>query len=148
MSGFAQISVPTAQAVETMLSAGRARAEEIGVRVNIAVVDGGGNLSGFIRVPGAFLSSIDLAIDKAYTAASFSMATRSFSDLLASAPTSVKDGLLRRPRLTEVPGGLPISHGGVVAGGIGVSGGSEEEDEDVASFAIAELIAEMSQGKI
>lgn len=131
-----------------MLAAGRARAEEIGVRVNIAIVDGGGNLSGFIRIPGAFLSSIDLAIDKAYTAASFSMATRGFSDLLANAPAPIKDGLLRRPRLTEVPGGLPLAHDGVVAGGIGVSGGSEEEDEDIASFAVAELVAGMTQGRI
>ena len=60
MTMVVQTAAPSAQAIETMLSAGRLRAEEIGVRVNIAIVDGGGNLSGFIRMPGSFLSSIDL----------------------------------------------------------------------------------------
>jgi len=148
VSAFSHIAVPSALAVEIMLAAAKARAEEIGVRVNIAIVDSGGNLAGFIRLPGAFLSSIDLAIDKAYTAASFSMGTRGFSELLSSAPAPVKEGLLRRPRLTEIPGGLPIAHDGVIAGAIGVSGGSEEEDEDIASFAVAELVAGMTQGRV
>lgn len=148
MSAFSQIAVPSAHAVEIMLAAARARADELGVRVNIAIVDCGGNLAGFIRLPGAFLSSIDLAMDKAYTAASFSMGTRGFSELLSSAPPPVRDGLLRRPRLTEVPGGLPIVHDGVAAGAIGVSGGSEEEDEDIASFAVANLVTAMTQGRI
>lgn len=147
MSFVAQISAPTALAVETMLSAARLRAEAIGVRANIAIVDAGGNLSGFIRMPGSFLSSIELSIDKAYTAASFSITTRNFSDLLENSPRQVRDGLLRRARLTEVPGGLPIELAGSLAGGIGVSGGSDEQDEDIASHAVAGLAVEMTQGK-
>lgn len=148
MSFTVQMSAPTAQAVEAVLSAARLRAEALGVRVNIAIVDAGGNLAGFLRMPGSFLSSIELAIDKAYTATSFSMTTRNFSDLLENAPRPVRDGLLRRPRLTEVPGGLPIDLEGSLAGGIGVSGGSEEEDEDIASHAVAGLAAEMTLGRV
>src|SRR3546814_8431017 len=76
------IGAPAAQAVERMLSAARARAEAIGVRVHVAVVDGAGNLAGYLRMPGSFLSSGELAIDKAYTAASFAMTTHDFGALL------------------------------------------------------------------
>ena len=97
--------VPTAEASSAMLAAALVRAGEIGVRVNVAVVDSGGNLAGFVRMPGAFLASIDMAIDKAFCAASFGMTTRGFGEYLATAPRSVRDGMLRRPRLTEVPSG-------------------------------------------
>ncbi|WP_084385035.1 GlcG/HbpS family heme-binding protein [Novosphingobium naphthalenivorans] len=53
--------------------AARKAAEELGVRVAIAIVDTGGNLAGFLRLPGAFLASSGLAIDKAWTAASVKM---------------------------------------------------------------------------
>lgn len=139
MSLVAHLSTPTTVAIERLLVSARERADTLGIRVNIAVVDTGGNLAGFIRMPGSFLSSIELAIDKAFTAVSFSMPTRSFSNVLGGAPKAVRDGLLRRPRLTEVPGGLPIEIEGNVIGAIGISGGSDEEDEDVASYAVAAL---------
>jgi len=148
MTALVQIGAPDALSVNVILAAAVERAQEIGVKVNIAIVDGAGNLSGFVRMPGSFLSSIDLAIDKAYTAASFSMPTRGFSDLLENAPRSVRDGLLRRPRLTEVPGGFPIvidTHG---AGAIGVSGGSEEEDEEIASYALAQFAEHTAPGRV
>ncbi|MFM2371794.1 MAG: uncharacterized protein RIS85_1516, partial [Pseudomonadota bacterium] len=94
--------------IEQALAAARAQAEALGARVVIALVDTGGNLAGFLRMPGAFLVSSDLAVDKAWTAASFGMTTRGFSELLETTPRAVRDGLLRRPRVTEVPGGAPI----------------------------------------
>lgn len=120
------------QAVECALAAARAAAERLGVQVAVAIVDGGGNLAAFLRVGRAFLASSDLAIDKAWTAASFGMSTRAFSELLATTPANVGEGLVRRPRVTVVPGGMPILHDGVVAGAIGVSGGSDVEDEMIA----------------
>ena len=68
--------VISAAAVSVALEAAVARAESIGVRINVAVADSGGNLAGFLRMPGAFLQSIDIAIDKAYTAAGFGFSTR------------------------------------------------------------------------
>lgn len=123
--------------VEQALGAARAAAEESGVRVAVAVVDAGGNLGGFLRLPGAFLASSEIAIDKAWTAASFGLSTRSFSEMLDGAPRNVRDGLLRRPRVTEVPGGHPILRDGAVIGAIGVSGGSEIEDELIAGRGMA-----------
>ncbi|AJR23849.1 MULTISPECIES: GlcG/HbpS family heme-binding protein [Sphingobium] len=147
MSAIAEIGAPAAQAVERMLSAGRARAEAIGARVHVAVVDGAGNLAGYLRMPGSFLSSGELAIDKAYTAASFAMATRDFGALLERAPRPVRDGLLRRPRLTEVPGGCPAEVQGRLIGAVGVSGGSEVEDEDIAAAALAAMLRDDISGR-
>lgn len=104
----------------------------MGVAVNVAVVDGGGNLAAFLRMPGAFLASIDFAIDKAWTANSFGMATVAFSQMLAGEEPAVRDGLLRRPRITAIPGGHPIRRSGQLAGGIGVSGASAAQDDEIA----------------
>ena len=93
-------------------------AEQLGVRVNVAVVDASGLLAAFVRMPGAPLHSIDIAIDKAYTAA-------------------VQQGLVLRPRFVAFGGGLPIVEGGRVIGGIGVSGGSEAQDETCARAGLA-----------
>jgi glc operon protein GlcG len=148
MSPVVSIGTPDAHSIKVILAAAIARAEDMGVKVNIAIVDGAGNLAGFVRMPGSFLSSIELAIDKAYTAASFSMPTRGFSDLLENAPRAVRDGLLRRPRLTEVPGGFPIAIDDQSVGAIGVSGGSEEEDEEIASYALAEFAGHTATGRV
>jgi uncharacterized protein GlcG (DUF336 family) len=107
-------------------------AEEAGIRVNVAVVDAGGNLAAFLRMPGAFLHSIDIAIDKAYTAASFGLPTGAWSEVLASDSPAVRSGIPLRPRMVCFGGGLPLRHEGRLIGGIGVSGGSELEDETCA----------------
>ena len=104
-------------------------ADQAGVRVNIAVVDAGGNLAAFLRMPGAFLHSIDIAIDKAYTAAGFGLPTGAWTEVLATHSRAVQAGIPMRPRMVCFGGGLPLKFGGRVIGGIGVSGGSEQEDE-------------------
>jgi uncharacterized protein GlcG (DUF336 family) len=107
-------------------------AAEAGIKVNIAVVDSGGNLSAFLRMPGAFLHSIDIAIDKAYTAAGFGLPTAAWTEALATHSPAVRSGIPMRPRMVCFGGGLPLRHDGRVIGGIGVSGGSELEDETCA----------------
>jgi len=104
-------------------------ATEAGIKVNVAVVDAGGNLAGFLRMPGAFLQSIDIAIDKAYTAAGFGLATSAWAEALATHSPAVRNGLPLRPRMVCFGGGLPLRHQGRLIGGIGVSGGSEEQDQ-------------------
>jgi uncharacterized protein GlcG (DUF336 family) len=107
-------------------------ADEAGIKVNIAVVDSGGNLTAFLRMPGAFLHSIEIAIDKAYTAAGFGLPTGAWTEALATHSPAVRSGLPMRPRMVCFGGGLPMRHDGRVIGGIGVSGGSELEDETCA----------------
>ncbi|HKR43364.1 MAG TPA: heme-binding protein [Paraburkholderia sp.] len=109
-------------------------AEQLGVRVNVAVavVDAGGLLAAFVRMPGAPLHSIDIAIDKAYTAASFGLPTGAWHDALAAHSEAVRQGLVLRARFVAFGGGLPIVEDGALIGGIGVSGGSEAQDESCA----------------
>lgn len=132
-------SAPSVLAIQSVLDAAVACALDTGVSACIAVVDMGGALAGFLRIPGAFLVSSDLAIDKAWTAAGIGADTRSVGGILQSLEPAVCEGLLRRPRMTVVPGGLPIELDGVRIGAIGVSGGSAEQDEQIAKAGLAAL---------
>ncbi|WP_374492953.1 heme-binding protein [Zoogloea sp.] len=133
--------VISAAAVSVALEAAIAHAERIGVRINVAVADSGGNLAGFLRMPGAFLQSIDIAIDKAYTAAGFGFSTKDWMKLIGH-DEGMKLGFSARPRLVVFGGGLPIRAGGALIGGIGVSGASEAQDEECARAALDAIGAE------
>lgn len=114
-------------------------AQEKGWRINVAVVDRGGNMMSFLRMPGAFLHSIEIAIDKAYTAASFGFPT---GDWMAAVghDEGMKFGFSARPRLIVFGGGLPLRvEGGEWIGGIGVSGASEAQDEECARAGLAAI---------
>jgi uncharacterized protein GlcG (DUF336 family) len=116
-----------------------AHAAALGILINVAVVDAGGNLVAFLRMPGAFLHSIDIAIDKAYTAASFGLPTSQWHAALQQHSAAVREGIVRRPRFVGFGGGLPINEAGHRIGGIGVSGGSEDQDEACAQAGLAAI---------
>ena len=122
--------------IERMLSAARVQAEADGAVICIAIVDQAGSLAGFLRMTGAYFISTDLAMDKAWTAAGMRMSTAQLGAVLASEPDAVRHGLLRRPRLTEVPGGVAIMVDGLVHGAVGVSGGTAEQDVRAATVAM------------
>jgi len=109
-------------------------AEANGWRVNIAVTDRSGLLMSFLRMPEAFVGSINLAIDKAYTAASFGFPTRSWMQAIGH-DEGMKLGFAAQPRLIVFGGGLPIRlhrDDREWIGGVGVSGASDIEDEECA----------------
>lgn len=135
----------SAQAALRATQAALACAESLGVAVNIAITDQAGLLASFIRMPGAPLHSIDIAIDKAYTAASFGLPTSQWQAALAKHSPAVRDGLVRRPRFVAFGGGLPITVEEGRLGGIGVSGGSEEQDEVIAQAGLGALSLEAVQ---
>lgn len=124
--------VISADAAAAVVAAAVAHAGTLGVRINAAVVDGSGTLAAFLRMPGAFLHSVDIAIDKAYTAASFGFPTAQWPQILAG-DEALRLGMPHRPRLVVFGGGLPIvessNDGNALIGGIGVSGASAEQDE-------------------
>ena len=134
-------SVVSAEAVSVALEAAVAKAAELGVKINVAVADSGGNLSGFLRMPGAFVQSIDIAIDKAYTAAGFGFSTKDWMKIIGH-DEGMKFGFSARPRLVVFGGGLPLRVNGELIGGIGVSGASEEQDEVCARAALDAIGAE------
>lgn len=139
MRAAARQSVVHWEAAQAAVLGAVRKADELGIRVNAAVVDSGGNLAAFLRMPGAFLHSIKIAIDNAYTAAGFGVATAALGDGLQSHSQALREGLPRRPRLAAFGGGLPLRVDGALLGGIGVSGGSEDQDELCARAGLAAI---------
>ena len=128
----------SAEAAHAAVAAAVAKAGELGIRVNAAVTDASGVLAAFLRMPGAFLHSVDIAIDKAYTAAGFGFATAQWAGIVQGVE-ALRLGMPQRARNVVFGGGLPVREGGVLIGGIGVSGGSAEQDEICARAALAAL---------
>lgn len=127
------------EAAAIAVKAAVAEAISIGVKINVAVVDSSGTLMAFLRMPNAPLHSIEIAMDKAYTAASFSLPTHLWQDVLQDHSPAVRDGLLRRARFVGFGGGLPILENGVLIGAIGVSGASEAQDQQCAQAGLHAL---------
>lgn len=112
-------------------------ARDLGVRINVSVLDAGGNPLAFLRMNGAPLHSIGISEDKAYTAVSFGLPTSQWGKELSGHSDAVRQGLPLRPRFVMFGGGLPIRVEGELIGGIGVSGASEQQDEDCARAGLA-----------
>lgn len=128
------IDLATAQKV---VGAAIAKATEMGVAMNIAVVDAGTNLKAFARMDGAWLGSIDIAQKKARTARFFDMPTGAIGEL-SQPGGSLYNIEVSNGGLITFPGGLPLNNGdGEVIGAIGVSGSSVEDDHAVAEAGAA-----------
>lgn len=127
MNMYQQQKQITSVAAQHAVSAAIAKAKEIGVDVCAGVVDASGNLVSFLRSDSAPYLSITIAIDKAYTAASFSMSTSEWENVLPQGSV-LRDGILNRDRFVGFGGGIPIMIEGECIGAIGVSGASEEQD--------------------
>ena len=127
----ASADVTTAQAQAALVAAVR-KAQELNTRMAIAVVDAGANLRAFVRMDGAWLGSIDIAIKKARTARFFDMNTGDIGRL--SQPGGPLYNIEHsNGGLVTFPGGIPLRDGhGQVVGGIGVSGSTVEDDHAVA----------------
>lgn len=115
------------EAAHAAVEAAVQEATRLDVRINVAVTDGSGNLVAFLRMPSAFPQSIDIAIDKAHTAAGFGFPTADWMKVFGD-NEAMKLGFSAQPRLIIFGGGLPIRSNGELIGGIGVSGASEEQD--------------------
>ncbi|MFW5498824.1 MULTISPECIES: GlcG/HbpS family heme-binding protein [unclassified Maridesulfovibrio] len=120
-----------------MVAAAQKKAEEIGVPMVIAVVDQGGNLLAQVRMDDALLVSIDLSLNKAYTAVAAKMSTETLCSV--SQPGGELYGIHNADngRIVIFGGGLPIEKNGKVIGGIGVSGGSVAQDTACAEAGLA-----------
>merc|ERR1719330_1210401 len=125
-------------AAEKILAAAVKKSEELDVKMNIAVVDTGANLVGFLRMDGAWLGSVDIAIKKAKTATFFQMNTEVIGSL-SQPGGSLYNIEHSNSGLITFPGGLPLTSGGLIIGGIGVSGSTVENDKEVAEAAAKTL---------
>jgi uncharacterized protein GlcG (DUF336 family) len=127
----------TLQQARAAVEAAMKKAEQIGAKMNIAVVDAGTNLKAFARMDGAWLGSIDISIRKARTARFFDMNTGQVGQL--SQPGGSLFGIEHsNGGLITFPGGIPIRNAsGTVIGAIGVSGSLVENDHAVAEAGAA-----------
>jgi len=131
------------QMINVFLAA-ETKAIAISVPMDIAIVDRGGRLKGFARMDGAWVGSIDIAQAKAFTATAFcnDNASPVCVNTLQLQPLVQPGGPLfglqatnRKDGIVAFPGGVTLCQGGVPIGAIGVSGGSIEQDQDVARTA-------------
>ena len=118
-------------ALKAVLAA-KKKAEDSNVLVNIAIVDAGANLKAFIRMDESFLGSIDVAIKKAKTARYFNIATGDLGKL--TQPGGIIYNIeVSNNGLITFPGGVPIKNNeGKIIGAIGISGGTIEQDHEIA----------------
>jgi len=140
VTGSAIAEVSTEMKLEqasAVVSAAQAKAVEQGTLLNIAVVDAGANLMAFVRMDGAYLGSIDLAIKKARTSRLFNMPTGTLGELSQPGkPLYNIEG--SSGGLVTFPGGVPIKDKkGNIVGAIGVSGDSVENDNEAALAGVA-----------
>jgi uncharacterized protein GlcG (DUF336 family) len=122
-----------------IIAAGERKAMELGIPYNIAVADAGGGLMAHVRMDGAWLGSVKIAIDKAWTARAFDMSTEDLSHLTQSGQQGFGLNTTNDSRVVIFGGGIPIKVDGVVIGAVGASGGSVEQDVAVARAAVAGL---------
>jgi len=133
---MSDISLEQAQSA---VNAALGKSKEIGVKMDIAVVDAGANLKAFARMDGAWLGSIDIAIKKARTARFFDMNTGEIGKL--SQPGGPLYNIEHsNGGLISFPGGIPLKNaGGDVIGAIGVSGSTVEDDHAAAEAGAAAI---------
>lgn len=130
-----QVDVLTLSAAMSMADAAVVEAQANGWEVVIAIVDASGELVLLRRMDGAQVGSVDVATAKASTAARFRRETKAFADAIAGGNLAMLsiDGVI------ALEGGLPITHEGVVIGGIGVSGVQSHEDAQIARAGLTAL---------
>jgi uncharacterized protein GlcG (DUF336 family) len=123
---------------QKMVDEAVAKATELGVAENVAILDDGGNLKAFRRMDGAPILSIEIAQNKAYTAL-FGVSTQDFFDFIQGDPAMLA-GIPTLARVAAYGGGFPIQLEGDIVGAIGLSGApTVQNDEDCARAALALL---------
>lgn len=131
----------TLDGAKLMIEAAERKACEIGVDMDIAIVDSGANLLGFHRMDGAKITSIDVAINKAFTAAATRLPTAKYAEIAGPGGKAFGIHVSNQGRFMIFGGGLPIQVEGQTIGGIGCSSGSVEQDTEVAQAGIDALLA-------
>ena len=135
---FQKASISTDLA-HRIIAAAEAKANDIGVPMNIAVCDESGVLKAFSRMDGAALLSVQIAQDKAYTAIGFGMPSDAWHEFIKDDPPLASGAVGGIDRLVIFGGGYPIKVDDQVVGAIGVSGGHYTQDMEVAQAGLGVL---------
>ncbi|MFZ5492326.1 MAG: GlcG/HbpS family heme-binding protein [Pseudomonadota bacterium] len=148
MTKTVQLTTLTWEASLAVVRGALAKGQDLGIRVAVAVMDRGGNQLAFARDPSAPFHSTGIAQDKATTSAGFGLPTKQWWPVLEGMNSpGLLAGISAVPRMVVFGGGVPVYVNGECIAGVGVSGGSEEEDEICARAGItaAGLSAEPGQ---
>jgi len=129
----------TLEGAKIILAASEDKAKEIGVPMSIAIVDEGCNLITFEKMDGAKITSIDIAINKAFTAAGSRKGTHEYAEVASPGKPAFGIHVSNQGRFTIFGGGLPILIKGEVVGGVGCSSGTAEQDREVAQAGLSAL---------
>ena len=131
-----QIQILPLALATRMLDAAQAKAQQLGIRIVVAIIDNHGNLKAFARMDGSASGSVQIAQLKANSSASLPLSTRTLAERNGGQPGGPYAGGAI-PGVVLLPGGLPIhSKAGEHLGGIGISGATPDLDEQCAQAAL------------
>jgi len=128
---------------KVIVAAAEKEAAKNGWSMFITVIDDGGTILAIERMDEAQIGSLDVSIGKAQTSLKFKRPSKVFDDLINGG----KNALLGLPGVTPIEGGFPLMSDGKVIGAIGVSGGSSQQDAQVAQAGVAALETLLKGGK-
>jgi uncharacterized protein GlcG (DUF336 family) len=131
-----ELAKVTLEAAKYMLSGAERRAAQLGLSEDIAIVDDGGHLVAFIRMDEARIAGIDIAINKAWTAATMKMPTANLAQSAQPGGPTYGINTTNQGRIVILGGGIPLMREGKVVGAVGVSGASSAQDIEVANAAV------------
>ncbi|VFR21134.1 Hypothetical protein PA1329 [plant metagenome] len=117
------------------------KSEELGIPMCIAVTDESGHLLNFRRMDGGKITSISIAIDKAFTGAGARKPTHVYNQLCVSGQPTFGIHITNGGHFSIIGGGFPVTVGGAIVGGIGISSGTAKEDQVVGEAALAYFLA-------
>ncbi len=115
-----------------VIAAAEQKAADLGQPMNVAVVDAGGNLVAHVRMDGAWMGSVDISINKAWTSRAFDIETGALAAPAQPGQQFYGIHASNGGRVMIFAGGIPLRRDGQVVGAVGVSGGSGEQDQAVA----------------
>jgi len=131
-----KVSKLTLDDARVMMAAAEAKSQEIGVDMDIAITDDSGSLLMFHRMDEARITSIEVAISKAFTAAAARRSTRAYGEISGPGGPAFGIHVSHQGRFMVVAGGLPIFVDDQIVGGVGCSSGHPDQDEQVAQAGI------------
>ncbi len=137
------VSKLTLEDARVVMEAAERRSREIGVDMDIAVTDDNGSLMMFHRMDDARITSIEVAISKAFTAAAARRSTRAYGEACGPGGPAFGIHVSHQGRFMVVAGGLPIFVDDQIVGGVGCSSGHPDQDEDVAQAGIDALLGQL-----
>ena len=133
------MSTVTLAQARQVIDAAEKKANEVGQPMNVAVVDQGGNLVAHVRMDGAWIGSVDISINKAFTSRAFDIQTKDLGENAQPGEQFYGIHGSNGGRIMIFAGGIPLVDNGQVIGAVGVSGGTGDQDQAVAEAAVAAL---------